>query len=235
MRIESKHLELARLVAFGTVSLFSVIILALSAHWIATTETKFVSPFYDPYAAFALAVSLLSLLTLPAMLIIDHIRKGAFTSKIIFELSWIGTLAILWLASAAVTSQVYANSTLTCWRNFTVIIVGCREAQAIQAFGHLNWLLLFFYSVGLAVLSLVSHNNGRDVWHYSVKDAQFATSVTSPAGTPGVYEPKDPMTGPSTQNVPVPQQTYYPQTVPQSSPYVGTPNTLPPQSYPQPA
>ena len=49
----------------GTISLFSVIVLALSADWINTTET--ITSAYDPFAALALAVALLSLLTLPIM------------------------------------------------------------------------------------------------------------------------------------------------------------------------
>ena len=48
----------------GFVTLSSVIILALSAHWISVTEDKLDS--YYRYAALALAVSLMSF-TIPAM------------------------------------------------------------------------------------------------------------------------------------------------------------------------
>lgn len=49
----------------GTLSLFSLIVLGLAGHWISTTESW--EGLYFAYAAFAVAVAVLSLITVPAM------------------------------------------------------------------------------------------------------------------------------------------------------------------------
>ncbi|KAK7695574.1 hypothetical protein QCA50_000210 [Cerrena zonata] len=218
MQLLSMHFNLVRTLILSTVSLFSIIILSLSAHWITTTQTKFIIPFYDPFAALALAVSLLSLFTLPIMLLIDRTRKGALTSMIVFELSWLGTLAVLWLATASYTSNIYANSTSVCLSTNNTIRTGCSETRAILAFAHLNWFCLFFYVIVLTVLSLKMHSNGRSVWQMSAKEANFAVDPTPPSGTPGIYEPKDPMPyiPPIQQQRPVFRSQYPPQQRPPS-------------------
>lgn len=52
----------------------------------------------------------------------------------------------------------------------------------------------------------------------SIKDVDFSGGVqpTPPSGTPGIYEPKDPMDSPHVQQMPVLQNQYPPQ---QGSPY----------------
>jgi len=198
------YLYTARLTVLGSISTFSIVILGLSAHWISATEKDFDPPFYDPYAAFALAVSCLTLLTVPALIVLERVRNDVIVNKIIVEMAWLGTLAILWLASAGTTGRAYNNSWLTCGFNINVIVRGCKETQAIQAFSHLTWVFLASYLVALFVLSLISRNNGVEVWHYSVRDAKFACSNGS-STQHATYEDK--LRQPA-QEVPVLQQPY---------------------------
>ena len=62
----NKLMPLARTVAFGVVCLFSIIILCLSAHLIAYTNSFRRGAYYG-FSALALATSILSLLSLPAL------------------------------------------------------------------------------------------------------------------------------------------------------------------------
>ncbi|KAJ3479345.1 hypothetical protein NLI96_g9133 [Meripilus lineatus] len=210
-----------RLATLGTVSVFALIVLGLSADWISTTQNDFTPPFYDTYAALALAISLLTLFSLPAMLAVDHFRKGAITSQILVEVSVLGVLTILWLATAATSSNAYLNSTFTCLYNYSIVIKGCRETQAISAFSHLNWLWLAFYTSALVALAIISQNNGAPVWRSTVKDSPFVVrkDVTT---APGMY-PTDPS---KMGQVPVMPQQYPPQqgyVTPQQTGYGQTP------------
>lgn len=129
----------------------AVIVLALCAHVTNTTVTLFQA--YFVFAALGIATSLLAFLSLPVMyvsvfpspmsnylnirtfrLIVDNIRKGAVTSMIVVEISWLGErhrlihklgadkflrglLWVLFLSTAATASQAatftFGNSCLS--------------------------------------------------------------------------------------------------------------------------
>jgi len=207
------------------VTLFTVIVLGLSIH--ITVETEKIG-FYFVFAAMAIATSLLTLFTLPTILIIDQKRKGAVTSQIMFEVAWLGTLAIFWMATAGLTSNAYLDAFYVCFWGYNDTFSGCRETQAVEAFAHLNWLWLTSYVFTILAFAVISHNNGRDVWRTSVRDGQFAT--TRLAQQQPVYYETDPskiavqQAYPPQQGYISPQPTGYgtPQPgYPQASPYQG--------------
>jgi hypothetical protein len=220
-----------RTAVHGIVTLFSLIVFAICIHIIVWTKqyrigdnlsdddpsgydpsgyhpsgyhssSYYPSGYYFPFVAMGVAISLLTLLTLPMMLILDHQHKGAITSQIMVELAWFGTLAIFWIATAGLTSGTAWVANCSVMEHVTdigIIPSICREAQAVEAFAHLNWLWLFVYTFTILVFALISHNNGRDVWCTSVRDGQFAT--TRIAITQPVYYETDPA-----KMVPVQQQ-----------------------------
>ncbi|KAF5388246.1 hypothetical protein D9615_000024 [Tricholomella constricta] len=163
-----------RLAAFGVVSVFSLIVLALSAHLINTTTTFYGG--YFSFSALGVATAVLTMLTLPVMLAVDNMRKGAFTSMIIVELAWLGFLWVLWLSSAATASQVslFVFGGPTCGSRSSRLSTACREASAIQAFSYLNWFILFGYIGTLLAFSIMAATRGyKRVWFQSVKDTEF--------------------------------------------------------------
>ncbi|KAI0092448.1 hypothetical protein BDY19DRAFT_484327 [Irpex rosettiformis] len=208
-----------RTIVFGVVTVFSIIELALSAHSLSATNSF---GFYFTYDAFALAVSLLSLLTIPAMFVIDLLRRGAFTSLILVELIWLGILWVLWLASAADSAS--ATSGADCNLNDFFFIPSwfstvCNETKAVTAFGWLTWAALTGYLVDLLVVSINAHNSGKPIWKSSVRDAS-SNNANSNLGMSS--ETKAPVSQQQHQ-VPVLQQTYPPQqAVPPASNYPGT-------------
>jgi hypothetical protein len=163
-----------RLVLLGIVVLFSVIVLALAAALLHTTESQ---GFYFIFDALALAVSLLTLLTVTPFLVFDHIRTGFVTSKIVVELTVLGVLSILWLGTAADTAS-YNSFAVGCGSDSS-----CGEIQAIEAFSFLNWILLMGYCVTLLVFSIMHSRRGHSgVWHSSVKETKFSSRSAAPGG-----------------------------------------------------
>ncbi|KAG6867933.1 hypothetical protein C0993_009415 [Termitomyces sp. T159_Od127] len=244
---------------FAFVVFAAVIVLALCAHVTNTTVTLFQG--YFVFTALGIATSLLAFLSLPVMLIVDNMRKGAVTSMIVVEISWLGLLWVLFLSTAATASQAaaftFGNS---CSSPNEIFVTTCREFMAIQAFAHLAWLvrtssilsetacyftalrLVFGYLVTLIVLSFIHANRGyHRVWYQSVKETDFnapLVNVPSAAAQTQLYIPtQSPV---PVQPVPVQQYppaqnigAYPPQTTPAPG-WTGTPQqTLAPAPYHQ--
>lgn len=146
---------MARMAAFGVVCLFSVIIFCLSAHIISVTNSYRRGAYYQ-FTAVSLATAIMSLLSLPGLcvfstssdaytpeLIVDFRwvnrffisanRRGALPSFVMVEIAWLSFLAVMWVASAGTTVGTGVN--------YCTVGGICSEAQAIEAFGFLNWLI----------------------------------------------------------------------------------------------
>ncbi|KAF9004794.1 hypothetical protein BDQ17DRAFT_1171965, partial [Cyathus striatus] len=190
----------------GTVSVFSLIVMAMCAHLISFTIS--LDNIYFNFSALGLATALLTMLTVPAMIIVDMSRKGAFTSMIAVELGWIGFLWVMWLATAALT----ADNNITggsCGRQlFSAFVTACGEINAIEAFAFLNWLALVGYFALLLAYSIVANNNGNEgVWMSSVKYTDFGAAATNQPTGEKIAQAN--YQSPNTTGTPVP--TYPPQ------------------------
>ncbi|KAG1774042.1 hypothetical protein EV702DRAFT_1128016 [Suillus placidus] len=160
-----------RITLFSLTVAFSLIGLGLNAYFISLTEPYF----YFIFSALGVATAVLTILTIPIMLVIDFIRRGAFTSMIVFELSWLFTLAILWVATAgeAVYTFNYYYPRGCVYANEPTINAYCMELQAVEAFAFLNFFIFLGYTCVLLVFSIIGSSRGNSVWTYSVKDATF--------------------------------------------------------------
>lgn len=213
----NKLLPLFRMGAMGTVTLFSIIVFCISAHMIAMTNAFRAGAYYH-FSALSLATSILTLLTVPAMYYVSIKRQGAFSSWICVEIAWLWFLWIMWISSAGSTAALY-------WVNFCSGGI-CSEAQALEAFGFLNWIILVFYVTTLVVLSVMAHVRGRqDVWKSEVARYDWnAPPALKPVG--GVVQVDGgvatPVVGSYQPEMKAPQQQYPPQQQ-QQVPYVGAP------------
>ncbi|KAI0046965.1 hypothetical protein FA95DRAFT_1291395 [Auriscalpium vulgare] len=167
------YLSLARLITFGTSLLFSIIVLGIAADVI-STEEKYLDE-YSNFAALAVATAVLTLATVGPMLIIDILRRGAFSSWIVVELGWLSILWVLWLATGADAANTDGNTFIGSSCNFENSIVSrvCNEFKAIEAFSFLTWIILMAYTVLLLVLAIRGQNAGHSVWKSSVRDGAF--------------------------------------------------------------
>lgn len=205
-----------RIVCLVLASIFGVIVAAIAADNIAITETEFASEgftTYFPFAALALAAGGLTLLTLPALLIVDAVRAGAWTSMIAVEMVVSTILWALWLGTAAyVSQQITGIASVNC-ADFTGDgAILCNGTKAIQAFSFLAWVVIMIYSFILLVFTLIASSRGHNVWLQSVKDTNFfAPSVDA-------------------EKVPTEQMAaqYPPNFAPQQPMMYGMPNMQPP-------
>jgi len=179
-------LSTMRAILLAVVVLFSFIVLALAAHLTSVMDV-FVDKYYSNSFALAIAVSVITILTINLLLIIDCIRIDATTSKIIAELIVLGLLGILWLATSTDTTS-HGNAK-TCTLFGYAPQAECHEISALEAFSFLNWLILLGYTIALFVLSVVAGTRGNIVWNSSVKEANFSAPATVPSRD-GVSQPQ---------------------------------------------
>jgi len=231
-------LSMARIILFSLSIVFAVIELGINAYFLSLT-----APGYYIFSVLGMATSLLTILTIPIMLIVDVMRRGAFTSMIVVELVWLFILWVLWVATggeAAYTFNFYFPDGCIYANIYPTINAYCNEVQAVEAFAFLNFLIFLIYTVLLLVFSIIASSRGQNVWMSSVKESTFF------APSSGLAQPQVPLTqysgSPVTEHKGIPPPQHFgnyngyngmaqsPQMQPQQtshSGYGGSPQTVP--------
>jgi len=183
-------LGLTRLIIYVLVISISLSVLGLSAH-IASFGSNHTGG-YDNFAAFAIAVSVLTLLTLIPVLIMDHVRENFMLSWTMVELGWLGVLWILWLASAATTTAALEPLNTGCSSSslllYILAIVAkislseatsvCHQLHAIEGLSWVIWILLSIVLVYILIFAIRAHSAGHHgIWRASA--AHMSGSVPS--------------------------------------------------------
>jgi len=217
-------IHLVRLVAFAVVLLFSIIVLGLSANVDATYNIDIT------FASLALAVAVITMVTMVPLIAVEFTRKGAFTSRVFVELIWVGILWVLWLASGAEAATLNVDPSL-CSSSFlgSTGKTICSSILAVTAFSFLNWIILMAWFVTLLVFSIIGNH-----WHNSVADTDLTKRDTSAAG-PAAFQQPNMSAAPGTPYDNYPQQSVqsspHPQQAYNSSPIPGhtqmSPDTVP--------
>ncbi|KII96051.1 hypothetical protein PLICRDRAFT_65322, partial [Plicaturopsis crispa FD-325 SS-3] len=152
------------------VLLLSIVVLGLAAHLTNITEEFF--EVYFIYAALSIAAAGLTILTVPVLIIVDIVRRGAFTSFVVVELSWLSLLWVLWLATGAYTGSDNIFGA-TCDYIDVDVNNACHETNGIEGISLVIFILLFIYTTVLLVFAIIGSNRGHHVWTNTVKDATF--------------------------------------------------------------
>jgi hypothetical protein len=204
-----------RFALFAIVLLFSLVELALCAKNISLTKAGLfiddgfeilqLSPFFFPFVAFGLAISVLTLVFLIPIMIIDVVRKGAVTSMIAFELAWTGLFWVLWLAVAADATApgIFKDCNFEDDRVQTL----CNQFPAIQGLAFFNWILLLGWWITLLVLAFNARRkvNTPNLWRQSVADVRMSMHEPRPSGVSGTRSNITPAVG--MVNYPAPSAT----------------------------
>jgi len=162
---------IVRFVVYGVLLFFSVVTLGLAAN--------LVSQFSEwTFPGFAVAVSVLTIVSLVPLLVVDMIRRGSFISWVAIELAVFGVLWVLWLASAALsTSTLLFTGDCSVWVPSLASL--CRQYSAVQAFSWLAWLLIKAYIILVLVLAILAMNRGhKRVWLGPSSDLSFSGNHT---------------------------------------------------------
>jgi hypothetical protein len=173
-------LSTVRLVSLVTIVVFSIVTLGLAAHLTDYTN-KLIGGYYT-FAALAMASAMLSIVSIPVMLLVDTMKRSAFTSMIAFELIWLGFLWVLWLASAGSAAQANLTTFKGCHFFDSSVNTACHEFGAIEAFSFLNWLILFGYTITLGIFSVRQARLGTSIWSLSLREANSPSSRRSGYG-----------------------------------------------------
>jgi hypothetical protein len=224
----TKVFGLIRVIVLALVSLFSALVLVMAA--LVTSYSVPVLGGYFPWAAFALAIGFITLVTVPVMIALSIFLKGAFTSMIVVELSYVCLLWILWLSVGGTIGNLeMINYCSAIGSNAGQS--ACMETQAMVAFSFLNWLLLMGLNIFLFTLVVIQANRGNSaIWTSCVTSVDY--------GAPGRIEQKAAYGAVPTQYSQTPQQ-FYPQSAPNQQYAQPVPNQqyaqpVPNQQYPQP-
>lgn len=217
-------LQIVRLSVLGFAIFCGIIVASLSAHITAYVEENF--GVYYTFAALGIATGGITMLSLPVMLIIDFLRKGAFTSLVVVELSWLAILWVLWLATAALTADQTSAVFATCDFIYPILNQLCHESQSIEAFSFLAWIALMAYTILLLIVALVNASRGAPMWKSTVAASGGIAPAPAAATTGQQQQPL--MTGQQPLASPTMQQ-YQAQPI-----YAGQP-TYPQQQQPAPS
>lgn len=165
-------IHIMRYLAFGFSLVFSIIVLGLASHltWLTIT-------FYGQYFVFAamgIATGALTFIVVPIMLIFGMCSKNSFPTKVAFELTALGILWILWIATGALGADAYqAFFGGSCGFLLEETEMACKETSAILAFSFLSWLVLMGYTIVLLIFAIIGSVRGRRTFTSSVMTANF--------------------------------------------------------------
>ncbi|KAL4067357.1 hypothetical protein V8B97DRAFT_1977508 [Scleroderma yunnanense] len=222
---------ISRIVIMALSVTFSVIVLGLCADLISLTEQYYSS--YFTFAALGVATAGLTIFSVPVMLMIDFLRRGAVTSMVLVELIWLFVLWVLWVATAgeAVSAANFYFPQGCIYTDYPTVNQACHEIQAVEAFSFLNFFVLLGYTIVLLVFACIAASRGNSPWFSSVKETTFlAPAPGGPLAQPmGQYQTQPtPMQQPQYTAV-QPQYTGSPapQTQPYYSPHPGQPQSIP--------
>ncbi|EMD40470.1 hypothetical protein CERSUDRAFT_111068 [Gelatoporia subvermispora B] len=206
--------DIVRKVTFGFTLFCALIALAMGGSVISVTGDK---KHFDPpqtlsSSAMAIAIGVLTMVTLLPMLIVDIFRTGAFTSMILVEQIWLNLLWVLWLTVGALgASDVtgFYEGQCSTWSP-AAVASSCDETQAVAAFGFLACFALTGYTSLIMVFAIIRHSRGVPIWRTSVKEA-FAPGLQQYSSQSKFVETPDtqyqyPPSGPA--SVPSPAQGY---------------------------
>ncbi|TFY80411.1 hypothetical protein EWM64_g3600 [Hericium alpestre] len=170
------YLSVARLVVLVVALVFSVIVLGISADMV--TIDKDLERWYDISSIgpeLGVAISVISIVSLLPMIIVDFLRRGAFTSWVIVEVSWLSVLWILWLSTGAYSAWAYGLMFVFSDCDYIANTVSqlCQEYKALEAFSFLTWIILMAYAVVLMIFAFMGQSRGNKTWTSTVRDASF--------------------------------------------------------------
>ncbi|PCH41334.1 hypothetical protein WOLCODRAFT_24673 [Wolfiporia cocos MD-104 SS10] len=126
---------------------------------------------YFTFAGLGIATSVLTVITVPAMLVVDLLNTGFFSSMILVELIWFFILWVLFLATGGSAADSLSNYNDQCTFIYAVVNNGCYDVQAVQAFAFLTWIFLMAYNVALLVIAIINWQRGNPIWTSSVKES----------------------------------------------------------------
>ncbi|KAJ3551740.1 hypothetical protein NM688_g4533 [Phlebia brevispora] len=183
----ARFMRTERHIFFVLFALFTVIVLAMNATLSAVEMEAEPGATLDTFAIFNIVTCVLTFVTLIPVVIINHLRRGAIVSTILFELCWFGVLDVFWVAAAANTAHIFQGENRKACQEIQHIQgpeadkarLFCNTLQAGMAFSFLNFIILTFRVTALLVLVITQQQKDVRVWKSSVNAVAALHSPSS--------------------------------------------------------
>lgn len=206
-----------RAIIFSVSSVLALVVIGICAH-----IESLVAGYQDVYlsfAAFGLGAGSLTVLSLPLFLIVGRVRRGAFTSMVIFEIAWFFILWVIWVGTAGDTAagRAYYFPDGCIYPDYPTSNQICYEITVVEAAAFAIFFSVFIYYDTIVLYAIIQAIRGRGIWTSSIAAASEASGppptsvlpVAQYAGAPG-GQPPYPTYGGYPQNPPLQPYNGYP-------------------------
>jgi hypothetical protein len=120
---------------------------------------------------FLTVVGILETLFIFPMICVDIARHGAHSSRVSFEIGWVGLFWIFQLCGAAATTALTPNG--LCGVNIAGVVVApaaCTSAQVLVAFTWISMMTHMSYLLALIFMAIAHSKRSPEVWRSGVRD-----------------------------------------------------------------
>lgn len=128
---------------------------------------------------FLTVVGIFETLFIFPVICVDISRRGAHSSRLNFEIGWVGLFWIFQLAGAAATTALTPNG--LCGKNIAGIVVApaaCTSAQVLVAFTWISMMTHMFYLLSLIFMGIAHSKRSPEVWRSGVRDFPWFSGGT---------------------------------------------------------
>lgn len=156
---------LCRTLIMGLLLVFNGIIVATGAY---TSTLAHVVGTAHNMTIFFIVTSAINFVLLLLSITVDIFRRGALTSRVWFEVSWLGLFFVLHLAASSITTRVMGSGICT-----EDNMDPCASISILSVFGWLSTCILFVHLSNLLIAILYYRKYHSDIWAYSVTDFEW--------------------------------------------------------------
>ncbi|EJF57450.1 hypothetical protein DICSQDRAFT_129458 [Dichomitus squalens LYAD-421 SS1] len=126
------------------------------------------------YAQLGVASGVLTILSLPLILLYDMAQEKPYSATVILELVWMLLLVVLWIVAGVKTMGITGSMFKNCSSFTNATLQGlCGDAQTLVIFALLSAGILALYTAALTFVAVGSSSQGKPIWtHFSMPGAK---------------------------------------------------------------
>jgi hypothetical protein len=137
---------------------------------------------------FLIAIGILGTLLIFPLMFIELVRKGAFTSRIWFEITWVALFWLMNLSGAAALTAIEPAKSCSSFVRSSPWAAACTSTRVLLGFTWLSTVTLLIYLLALLICSVLHMHDNPRIWMSGVRDVDwFASSprqIKSAPSTP---------------------------------------------------
>ncbi|KAG2339357.1 hypothetical protein BDR05DRAFT_1062201 [Suillus weaverae] len=170
-----------RAIIFSISSVLALVVIGICAHiesLVAGYQNVNLS-----FLVFGLAAGSLTVLSLPLCLILGRVRRGAFTSMIVFEIVWFLVLWLAWVGTAVdtVAGRAHYFPDGCIYTDYPKSNQICYEITVAEGAAFLIFFSVFIYYDTIVLYAIIRAVRGKGIWTSSVAAASEASGHPTPA------------------------------------------------------